>query len=278
MNTYIGMLCIMLKIMSLNGDYMKILITNDDGINEEGIKKLVKIISQTNDVYVAAPEKKLHGIGSGVTFDRPIKVERCQMNLGEIAAFKIYGTPADCVILSKEFLVGNFDLLISGINDEPNIGDDVRFSGTLGACIEAAFSGISSFGVSLDYSYDKEKKMFDTAAEFSHCFVEFLKKNGIPEGVFLNVNVPNIEINKVKGVKFVPLGRRRYFDRVHKVKNPCNQELYWIWGKIIPHQNDDIIGLVLKKNYISITPLLADNTSYDFLKEMISKWKIVFPN
>ncbi len=257
---------------------MKILITNDDGIDCEGIKKLVRIISQTYEVYVAAPEKKLHGIGAGVTFDKPVKVERYPMNLGEKMSFKVYGTPADCVILSKEILIGNFDLLISGINDEPNIGDDVRFSGTLGACIEAAFSGITSFGVSLDYNNNKKKKMFDTAAEFSYCLVKFLEKNIIPEGVFLNINVPNIELNKVKGVKFIPLGRRKYFKRVHKIKNPCDQELYWIWGRLIPNQNDDIIKSVLDENFISITPMVTDNTSYDFLKEMINKWKLVFPN
>ena len=258
---------------------MKILITNDDGIEAEGIISLTKRISKDEDVYVVAPEKKLHGIGTNVTFDRPIKIEEYPLNLGEKKSFKISGTPADCVILAKDVLIGQFDLLISGINDEPNIGDDVRFSGTLGACIEATFSGITSFGISLDYSREIRivKNIYDGAAEFSFRFIRFIENNKIPKGIFLNINFPNVEIDRINGIKFVPLGRRQYYDRVHRITNPYNEEFYWIGGKMIPEQKEDIIKSVLNEEYIAITPMSVDNTSYKFLEEMISKWKIAFP-
>jgi len=253
---------------------MKILVTNDDGIESIGILELAKGISSLGEIYVVAPDRKLSGIGGGVTFDRPIKVEEVSLHLGEKRAFKVYGTPSDCVILALDVLVKDIDLVISGINDEPNVGDDIRFSGTIGACREAAFSNILALGVSLEYG--TRGNFYEGAIEFCKTLVRFLEENRFPEGVILNINVPNVPKKKIQGVKFVKLGRRKYRDRVHVVLDPYGKEYYWIGGMLIEDWEEETENNVLKKNYIAITPLNIEETDYKFLEAM-KQWKIKFP-
>ncbi len=252
---------------------MKILITNDDGIEAEGLKKLVEKLSQTEQLYIAAPHRKLHGASCSITFDRPVKVQKYPLDLGEKESYKIHGTPADCIILGLDTLFDEIALVIAGINDEPNVGDDVRFSGTIGACTEASFSGISALGLSLEYG----RHGLDAAAEFSKTMVRFLTQNSLPRGVFLNINVPALEKKYIKGVKLTKLGRRRYKDRVHKTISPFGQAFYWIGGKRIPDYEQDTLNSALREGYIAITPMAVDATSYKYLKEMIKKWDLSFP-
>ncbi|MGM0365054.1 MAG: 5'/3'-nucleotidase SurE [Actinomycetota bacterium] len=252
---------------------MKILLTNDDGIESEGIKKLAAKLARTEELYVVAPHRKLHGASCSITFDQPVKVQEFPLGLGEKKSYQVKGTPADCVILGLDALASGIKLVISGINDEPNVGDDVRFSGTIGACTEASFSGVSSFGISLEYG----REDFDAAVEFSSYLVQFLKKHALAPGVFLNINMPPASLEQIKGVKFVRLGRRRYRDRVHKITSPYGETFYWIGGKQIPGYGKDTLNSALKDNYIAVTPMAVDSTSYDFLKEMINNWTMKFP-
>jgi len=253
---------------------VKIVITNDDGIEADGIKKLVKRLSIGKKVFVVAPDKDSTGISGAVTFNHPIKVEKFPLYLGERASYKVFGTPADCVILANDILVKDFDLLIAGINSLPNVGDDVRLSGTLGSCREAAFSGVPSFGISVEYGTGKE--MFEGAVEFSAYLVEFLKRNRMPEGVFLNINVPNIPIKEIRGVRFVKQGRRRYKERVHELQDPSGT-YYRIFGKLIDDKEKDTENYALKNNFIAITPMSIDETDYTLLEKIREKWKIKFP-
>lgn len=250
---------------------MKILITNDDGIFARGIRELIIEFSKTNEVYVVAPQYRLVGVGGGVTFDRPLKVEEVSLSLGEKKAFSVSGTPADCVILAIDVLVKDLDIVISGINDEPNVGDDIRFSGTIGACREAAFSGIPSIGVSLEYG--NRGYFYEGAVKITRKIVDYIRNNPLPGGIFLNINVPNVPIQEIKGVKFVKLGRRRYKNRVHTVFDPYGEKYFWIGGIPIEEEGKDTEDSVLKENYIAITPLNVDETDYSFL-EVMRKWKI----
>jgi len=250
---------------------MRILITNDDGIYARGIRELIINLSPTEDVYVVAPGFKLSGISGGVTFDRPVRVDRVELSLGEREAYAVSGTPADCVILALDVLVKEIDLVISGINDEPNIGDDIRFSGTIGACIEAAFSGKQSIAVSLNYG--KKKDFYGGAVSVVKRLIDILKVNRIPEGTFLNVNVPNIPVEEIKGVKFTRLGRKRYKNRVHKILEPCGSSYFWIGGIPLNETDQDSEDFLLREGYIVISPLKVDKTDYQFL-EVIKTWKI----
>lgn len=250
---------------------MRILITNDDGIYARGIRELVLNLSSTDDIYVVAPKFKLSGVGSGVTFDRPLKVEKVELCLGEREAFSVSGTPADCIILALDILVREVDLVISGINDEPNIGDDIRFSGTVGACIESAFSGIQSIAVSLNYG--ERENFYEGAILVTKKLVDILRENRIPEGTFLNVNVPNMPIEKIKGVRFTRLGRKKYRDRAHKILDPYGGLHFWIGGTPIEETDKESEDFLLREGYIVISPLKVDKTDYEFLEEMRG-WKI----
>ncbi|MCX7795797.1 MAG: 5'/3'-nucleotidase SurE [bacterium] len=250
---------------------MRILITNDDGIFAKGIRELVVEFSKTDEVYVVAPKYRVVGVGGGVTFDRPLKIEEIGLSLGEKKAFSVSGTPADCVILAIDILVKELDIVISGINDEPNVGDDIRFSGTIGACREAAFSGIPSIGVSLEYG--DRGYFYEGAVRITRKIVDYIKNNPLPEGVFLNINVPNVPIEEIRGIRFVRLGRRRYRNRVHTVFDPYGREYFWIGGIPIKEEEEDTEDSVLRENYIAITPLKVDETDYSFLGVM-KKWKI----
>lgn len=253
---------------------MRILVTNDDGIESTGVKELLKGIAPLGEIFVVAPDRKLAGVGGGITFDKPIKVEKVSFNLGERRAFKVYGTPSDCVILALDVLIKDIDLIIAGINDEPNAGDDIRFSGTIGACREGAFSNIPAMGVSLNYG--SRENFYEGAVEVSKTLVKFLKNHPLPEGVFLDVNVPNLPIGRIRGIKFVKLGRRRYTDRVHSVLSPDGKEHYWIGGRLIESKEDETQNSALKENYIAITPLNIEETDFNFL-EVMKQWKIQFP-
>ena len=250
---------------------MKILITNDDGIEAQGLKELVKVLSSKYRVFVVAPEKRIEGLSGAVTFDSPIKVERHPLSSGEKMALVVSGTPADCMILALDVLVPNPDLVISGINDEPNVGDDIRLSGTIGACREATFSGFPSIAISLDYG--GSKNFFEGATFIAKKFIEIIEDKKVPPGIFFNVNVPNIPKEKIKGIKFVRLGRRRYRDRVHGVSGNPEEEYFYINGIQLNETYEDTEDYALKHNYIAITPLNIDNTDYKFL-EVMKKWKI----
>ncbi len=250
---------------------MEILVTNDDGIYARGIKELIIELSRTEDVYVVAPKYKLSGISGGITFDRPIKVERINLSLGERLAFSVLGTPADCVMLAIDALLEKIDLVISGINDEPNIGDDIRFSGTVGACIEAASLGIPSIAISLDYG--KRGDFYEGAVLVVRRLLDILRTNNLPEGTFLNINIPNIPIREIKGVRFTGLGRKRYKDRVHKVFDPYGNLHFWIGGTPINETDPESEDFLLREGYIVISPLKVDRTDYQFL-EVIKQWKI----
>ncbi len=250
---------------------MRILITNDDGISARGIRELIVEFSKTDEVYVVAPHYRLVGVGGGVTFDKPLRVEEVSLSLGEKKAFSVFGTPADCVILAIDMLVKDLDIVISGINDEPNVGDDIRFSGTIGACREATFSGIPSIGISLEYG--DRGYFYEGAVKVTRKIVDYIRNNPLPTGVFLNINVPNVPIEEIKGIKFVKLGRRRYKDRVHTVLDPYGKKYFWIGGVPLREEEKETEDSVLRENYIAITPLNVDETDYSFL-EVMKRWKI----
>ena len=230
---------------------MRILITNDDGIEDKGLLELVKSISDKHEIFVVAPDKRYFGYSGAVTFDKTISVAKYPLNLGEKESYKISGTPADCIIIALDELIGPIELVISGINDEPNLGDDIRFSATLGACREAAFSDISSIALSLDYG--SGKKYYQTVIYFLKILLSKWDSMKIPEEVYLNINCPNVPITRIKGVLFVPTGRCRYRDRV-QIVNGKTQQSYKIYGTKIEEKEEGTDSWAVKNNYIAITP------------------------
>jgi len=236
---------------------MKILVTNDDGIEDRGLKELVKGISKEHEVYVVAPDRRYTGYSGAISFDRLIEVEKHPLHLGETESYMVWGTPADCVLLALDELIGSVDLVISGINDEPNIGDDIRLSATLGACREASFSDVSAIALSL--AYGKGEMYYQLAIRFILSLLKNWDQLLIPKEVYLNINFPNIPSSEIKGVVVVPSGRCRYKERVHLVQGK-GRPTYQIYGTKIEEEQIGTDEWAINHNYISITPLIRDQT------------------
>ncbi len=241
---------------------MKILVTNDDGIEDIGLCELVKAISSQHEIYVVAPDRRYSGFSGAVSFYQPVSVKRWPLFLGETVSYKVSGTPSDCVMIALDELVGNVDLVISGINDEPNLGDDIRFSATLGACREASFSDISAIGLSLNC--DSGEKYYNTLTEFLEKLLFKWKQIKIPKEVYLNINCPNIPLSQIRGILFVPAGRCRYKNRVQLVQD-MPEPAYIIHGTKIDEEDKYTDSWAVRNGYISITPLHRDQTDQTIL-------------
>jgi len=253
---------------------MKIVITNDDGIEAEGIKRLTKVISQLGEVYVVAPKTPQSAGSHAMTLHKPLRVEEYSLNIGEKKAMRVSGSPADCVLLAVDILVKRkVDLVISGINEGPNIGNDVIYSGTVAGAREGALNGIPSIAISLD-AYKNFN--FDAASKFSYLFVKKILEKKINSGIYFNINVPNLSEKDIKGIKFVKQGIRHYKDRVFIGKDPFGKTYYWIGGKVVEDDEKDTENNAVENGFIAITPMSTDLTDYSLLKEM-KKWKIHFP-
>lgn len=248
---------------------MRILVTNDDGIDSVGLQVLVKTISDEYETYVVAPNKRYSGFGGAVTFYKSISVINFPLNLGEKKSYKVFGTPADCIIIALDELIGPVDLVISGINDEPNVGDDIRFSATLGACREAAFSDIPAIALSLDYGLNKNN--YQMVSDFLFSFLKQWGKLKIPPEVYLNINFPNVLKSEVKGVLFVPTGRCRYKDRIKPANNyNKGRQVYQLFGTKIEDSERGTDSWAVRNNYIAITPLHRDQTDKEVLASLNS--------
>ena len=255
---------------------LHILLTNDDGIESPGIRAnydaLVKLPGV--QVSVIAPDHNWSISGHNKTMDRPLRVKEINWWGEGVVAYSTDGTPADCVSLaSLGFLPNPPDLVISGINTGPNLGDDITYSGTVAAAMEAHIAGFPAIAVSLDAYADWN---FLTASNFICELVLNFQRGDIKLGpeIFLNINVPNLPSDEVKGVMITRQGRRIYNDELYKRTDPRGGNYYWIGGErpsgyLIEGTDVEAIS----KGKISITPLMLDLTNYKLLGE-IKNWKL----
>jgi len=232
---------------------MRILLTNDDGINAMGINALFEMLSEKHDVTIIAPDKERSAASHSVTLGKPLNVQKLANN-----RIAVYGTPTDCVLLSVHALLNKSpDIILSGINHGPNLGDDVRYSGTVGAALEGAILEIPSASISF---VDDKNHDLEAAKSFVIRLVEFIGKNDLPQGVFLNVNI----CNNPKGVKLTKLGRRKYIDVVD-----CQDKgRYVIKGVPESKMVEGTDGKAIEDGFISVTPLKVDLTSYESFQQI----------
>lgn len=251
---------------------MKILLTNDDGIFAEGIYKLAKNLSKENNVVIVAPDRQRSATGHAITMHHPLRANKIKYYDTNITAWSVDGTPSDCVKLGVEALLDSRpDIIISGINDGPNLGTDILYSGTVSAAIEGAIQGIQSMALSLVGFRDLD---FDFAAECSKSLVNTLQKNSLPKDTLLNVNIPNSSKKDIKGVKITSLGVRRYSNSFVKRIDPRGQEYYWMGGEVVEEdQREDSDIHAIKENYISVTPIHFDLTEIELMNK-IKEWNI----
>lgn len=251
----------------------RILITNDDGVDSPGLLALAIEMKKIGDVTILAPDKNWSASGHSRALDRPLRVKEVQLPNG-MSAFAADGSPADCVALGvRGFLPFKPDLVVSGINTSANLGQDVIYSGTVAAAMEAAVWGVQAIAVSQDApGLTETPRDYSTAAFFCRQVVETRLRHSLQPGIVLNVNIPPLPMNEIKGICATRLGTRVYHDRVERHPDPRGKAYYWLAGKTpdgIPSKGSDI-GAVAD-GFVSVTPLHLDLTEYFQLRE-ISHW------
>jgi len=250
---------------------MRILVTNDDGIFSEGIYKLAKSMQSKGEVIVVAPDSERSATGHAITMHSPLTVKKVKFFDTEIKAYSVNGTPADCVKIGVEVVLKNNrpDIVISGINNGPNLGTDVIYSGTVSAAVESAIMDIPSIAISMA-SY--EPGQLDDAAEFASSILSKIVENNTLHNIVININYPTIPKDQVKGVKVTTLGTRRYDNAFTERKDPWGNSYYWISGTVREMKQDEDSDIAaISKNYISITPIHFDLTHFKHFEEL-KKW------
>ncbi|PLX69424.1 MAG: 5'/3'-nucleotidase SurE [Denitrovibrio sp.] len=245
---------------------MKILLANDDGIYSEGIYALYEKLSEIGDVTVVAPISEQSAVGHAITIAEPLRFTEFY-KFGKLFGYGIKGTPADCVkIAISDIMDDRPDLVVSGINHGANLATNVIYSGTVSAATEGAMMGVRSLAVSL---CTKEKFDFMPSAEIGAYFADYLYKSELPKNTVLNVNVPALSKDKIKGWRFAKQGNSRYLDTFAKRKDPRGGSYYWLVGeKIEIDKTPDCDESMIENGFVSVTPLMFDMTNYDMYNQL----------
>jgi len=252
---------------------VRILISNDDGIFADGIIALRESLESCREIrkiYVVAPDRERSAIGHGITMHKPLRAKEVRYPGEKSVGWMVDGTPADCVKLALEELLGEPpDLVVSGINQGANLGTDVLYSGTVSAAVEAVICGCPAIAVSFTDFKDRD---FTVAADFTARLVSVVKKEGLPRGTLLNVNVPP---GMPVGMKVVRLGNMKYVNIFDRRTDPRGRVYYWMAGEVMDLEDncpDTDIGSN-KQGYITVTPVQIDLTNKCEL-ERIRSWRI----
>lgn len=246
-----------------------ILLTNDDGVRAEGLKRLRRAVASLGRVVVVAPERQQSGASHALTLSDPLR-----SNPVEKDVFAVDGTPTDCVLLAMRGLLKERpSLLVAGMNHGPNLGDDVTYSGTVAAAFEGTLLGLPSVAISV---CSWEECRFEAAERFATTIARNVLERGLPEGTLLNVNVPSIPPEEVKGVKVTKLGKRVYRDAVVKKTDPRGRAYYWIGGQPpIWCEGEGTDFEAVEQGMVSVTPLQLDLTDYKSL-HTVRTWDLTF--
>ncbi|WP_339651020.1 5'/3'-nucleotidase SurE [uncultured Maribacter sp.] len=252
-----------------------ILVTNDDGITAPGLRMLVSIMKTIGEVVVVAPDSPQSGMGHAITLDSTLYSKKLTIDLDSegIDEYSCSGTPADCVKLAlQELLPKNPNICVSGINHGSNSSINVIYSGTMSAAIEAGIEGIPAIGFSLcDYTWEAD---FSQAQNFIFTIVTEALKNGIPKGTVLNVNIPKLKKNKIKGIKICRQAKANWKEKFDKRTNPMGKDYYWLTGEFeLLDKGEDTDEWALANGYISVVPTHFDLTAHHVISEL-NTWKL----
>jgi 5'-nucleotidase len=248
---------------------MKILVSNDDGIQAKGIRTLIEHLSRQHDVYVVAPDQERSAMGHALTLHQPIRVVEEVMPYPVKEAYSISGTPSDCVKLALTTLIKDeIDWVISGINHGPNLGADVMYSGTVSAALEGAVFDKPSIAISLMNGHAKNAN-FHGPAEFITRYFKTLQKLTLPPKTIINVNFPAVELEYVAGVKVSKLGLRMYSDSYERRVDPRGGQYFWLAGEIVNHTGVDYEDVeAIRNNYVTMTPVRLDMTNHTYCEAL----------
>ena len=244
---------------------MNILCTNDDGYLATGIRVLASASRALGAVTMVAPDREQSATSHSLTLHHPLRARRTVDG-----AWVVDGTPTDCVILAvNELLGGKPDICVSGINHGPNMGEDVLYSGTVAAAMEATVIGIPS--VAISYTGDRYEELEGWEGLVSGILENILRDRSFPDDTLFNVNLPGIAPSEVKGIRVTSLGRRRYSESITRAYDPQGKEYFWIGGGVAHWRGPkDSDFQAIEDGYVSVTPLHLDLTNYKLLEEVRS--------
>jgi 5'-nucleotidase len=247
---------------------MNILVTNDDGILAPGLALLAEVCRAVGAVTVVAPDREQSGTSHSLTLHRPIRPMR-----RPDGAFQVDGTPTDCVMLALEALMPERpNFVFSGVNHGPNMGEDVLYSGTVAAAMEAVVLGVP--GIAISFAGNQP----ETMATYRDRLVDLVRRitsvPDFPQDTLLNINLPRVPAAEVAGVRVTKLGSRFFSGSLARMKDPWGREIFWIGGGIITWTGDeDSDHAAVGEGYVSVTPLHMDLTDYSLL-EMVRGWSL----
>jgi 5'-nucleotidase len=241
----------------------KILVANDDGIYSHGLRALANALAHLGEVFIVAPEFEQSGVGHGITVRRPLRFKPTRLEGldSRIKAFRVDGTPTDCVVMGVHRL-GKPDLVVSGINYGPNLGYDLTHSGTFACAIEGTHIGIPSIAFSQSFSDEMD---YTHSAQFAAQIATQILEQGLPHKTVLNVNIPT---GTPKGVRATVQGTHHYEDNVQERLDPEGKLYYWVGGVPTGDLEPDSDYTALEQGYISVTPLRLDFTHREYLETL----------
>jgi len=251
-----------------------ILVTNDDGIHAKGLKSLVKVAMEFGDVLIVAPDKPQSGMGHAVTINSILRLNKAEYSIKGIEAYSTNGTPVDCVKLAIYTALGGKkpDFLVSGVNHGSNSSINVIYSGTMSAAVEGAVEGIPSIGFSL-LDHD-ENADFCAAEDIIRSMMNASLTNGIPKDNCLNVNIPKLPTEQIKGIRICRQARAFWEDAFEPKKDPSGKEYYWLTGKFNNEdRGEDTDEWALENGYVSVVPVQYDLTAHHAISTL-NTWNL----
>jgi len=247
---------------------MKILCTNDDGYMAQGLSVLAEAARTLGEVAIVAPDREQSAASHALTIHRPLRARQSQGG-----AHLVDGTPTDCVIMAVNELLGfRPDFCLSGVNHGANMGEDVLYSGTVAAAMEATVIGVPS--VALSYTGDDFENLHQWQDLLEAFLKQVLARGSFPPSTLLNVNLPPRSPSQVEGIRITSLGQRQYSDSITRATDPKGLEYFWIGGGISEWKGPpDADFRAIEEGFISVTPLHLDLTNYKILEE-IRGWQL----
>ena len=247
---------------------LRVLVTNDDGYQAEGLRVLAAAAAALGEVTVVAPDREQSATSHSLTLHYPLRARH-----GPDGGWTVDGTPTDCVTLAVNALLPERpDVVLSGINHGPNMGEDVLYSGTVSAAMEATVLGIPA--IAFSYSGDPLEHIQAWEGPVRRLLLSMLDEGSFPEDTLLSVNLPPVAPDQVRGVRVTSLGRRRYSDSITRALDPSGREYFWIGGGVTQWTgNPDSDFRAVEAGMISVTPLHLDLTNYRLL-ERVRGWSL----
>lgn len=244
---------------------MKILLSNDDGVHAKGIEVLYKALCEIAEVAVIAPDRNCSGASNSLTLINPLRATTLENGF-----VSVNGTPTDCVHLGVNQLLDEApDLVVAGINNGANLGDDTLYSGTVAAATEGRHLGLPAIAVSL---CSKREAHYETAAAVTVKLIKALKSHPLPKDQIININVPDIPLSELKGMQVTRLGARHKAETMTRQLDPWNRDVYWygsLGQELDAGEGTDFYAI--KQGYAAITPLKVDMTAHESL-DPLSSW------